>query len=166
MSKSKWTSFIRLNLFSSPYRTWRRIPHRFYKHGNVFTVCFTLYFGRHFPANIPSKISVTRLNICIRLDLIKSFRTPLSLALFTTTSFFLPFPPLETSLICILLSASRDVHFDKRMICFLSGLLWKAHHSLNHKEKHIITRTQRFYVIFKSSLYLILWYAFMNRLTV
>ena len=27
---------------------------------------------------------------------------------------------LETSLICILLSASRDVHFDKRMICFLS----------------------------------------------
>ena len=29
---------------------------------------------------------------------------------------------LETSLICILLSASRDVHFDKRMICFLSGL--------------------------------------------
>ena len=30
---------------------------------------------------------------------------------------------LETSLICILLSASRDVHFDKRMICFLSGLL-------------------------------------------
>ena len=30
---------------------------------------------------------------------------------------------LETSLICILLSASRDVHFDKRMICFLSDLL-------------------------------------------
>ena len=30
---------------------------------------------------------------------------------------------LETSLICILLSASRDVHFEKRMICFLSGLL-------------------------------------------
>ena len=30
---------------------------------------------------------------------------------------------LETSLICILLSASRDVHFDKRMICFLSSLL-------------------------------------------
>ena len=30
---------------------------------------------------------------------------------------------LETSLICILLSVSRDVHFDKRMICFLSGLL-------------------------------------------
>ena len=30
---------------------------------------------------------------------------------------------LETSLICILLSASRDVHFDKRMICLLSGLL-------------------------------------------
>ena len=30
---------------------------------------------------------------------------------------------LETSLICILLSASRDVHFDKRMICFLSVLL-------------------------------------------
>ena len=29
---------------------------------------------------------------------------------------------LETSLICILLSASRDVHFDKRMIFFLSGL--------------------------------------------
>ena len=29
---------------------------------------------------------------------------------------------LETSLICILLSASRDVHFVKRMICFLSGL--------------------------------------------
>ena len=29
---------------------------------------------------------------------------------------------LETSLLCILLSASRDVHFDKRMICFLSGL--------------------------------------------
>ena len=31
--------------------------------------------------------------------------------------------PLETSLICILLSASRHVHFDKRKICFLSGLL-------------------------------------------
>ena len=30
---------------------------------------------------------------------------------------------LETSLICILLSARRDVHFDKGMICFLSGLL-------------------------------------------
>ena len=30
---------------------------------------------------------------------------------------------LETSLICYLLSASRDVHFDKRMICFLNGLL-------------------------------------------
>ena len=30
---------------------------------------------------------------------------------------------LETSLICFLLSVSRDVHFDKRMICFLSGLL-------------------------------------------
>ena len=30
---------------------------------------------------------------------------------------------LETSLICTLLSASRDVHFYKRMICFLSGLL-------------------------------------------
>ena len=29
---------------------------------------------------------------------------------------------LETSLICILLSASCDVHFDKRMICFLSSL--------------------------------------------
>ena len=63
---------------------------------------------------------------------------------------------LETSLICILLLASRDVHFDKRMICFLSGLLQKAHHSQNHREKHIISRTQRFYVIFKSSLYVIL----------
>ena len=31
--------------------------------------------------------------------------------------------PLETSLICIRLSASCDVHFDKRMICFLSGPL-------------------------------------------
>ena len=30
---------------------------------------------------------------------------------------------LETSLICILLLTSRDVHFDKRMICFLSDLL-------------------------------------------
>ena len=30
---------------------------------------------------------------------------------------------LETSLVCILLLASRDVHFDKRMICFLSDLL-------------------------------------------
>ena len=30
---------------------------------------------------------------------------------------------LETSLICILLLVSRDVHFDKRMVCFLSGLL-------------------------------------------
>ena len=30
---------------------------------------------------------------------------------------------LETSLICIFLLASRDVHFDKRMICFLSDLL-------------------------------------------
>ena len=28
---------------------------------------------------------------------------------------------LETSLICILLSGSRDVHFEKRMICFLRG---------------------------------------------
>ena len=36
----------------------------------------------------------------------------------------------------------------------------------NHKGMHIISRTQRFYVNFKSSLYLILWYAFMNRLTV
>ena len=26
---------------------------------------------------------------------------------------------LKTILICILLSASRDVHFDKRMICLL-----------------------------------------------
>ena len=73
---------------------------------------------------------------------------------------------LETSLICILLLASRDVYFDKRMICFLSDLLLKAHQSQNHKEKHIISRTHRFYVIFKSSLYVILWYAFMNRLTV
>ena len=30
---------------------------------------------------------------------------------------------LETSLICILLLASCDVHFDKRMICFLNDLL-------------------------------------------
>ena len=30
---------------------------------------------------------------------------------------------LETILICILLLASRDVHFDKSMICFLSDLL-------------------------------------------
>ena len=30
---------------------------------------------------------------------------------------------LEASLICILLLANRDVHFDKRMICFLSDLL-------------------------------------------
>ena len=30
---------------------------------------------------------------------------------------------LETSLICILLLASLNVHFDKRMICFLSDLL-------------------------------------------
>ena len=30
---------------------------------------------------------------------------------------------LETSLICILLLVSRDVHFDKRMICLLSDLL-------------------------------------------
>ena len=30
---------------------------------------------------------------------------------------------LETKLIYILLLASRDVHFDKRMICFLSDLL-------------------------------------------
>ena len=27
---------------------------------------------------------------------------------------------------CILLSPSRDVHFDKRMICFLSGLIVKS----------------------------------------
>ena len=33
------------------------------------------------------------------------------------------------------------------------------------KEKHIMSKTQRFYVIFKSSLYVILWYAVMNRLT-
>ena len=33
------------------------------------------------------------------------------------------FDMIHDSLICILLSASRDVHFDKRMICFLSGLL-------------------------------------------
>ena len=73
---------------------------------------------------------------------------------------------LETSLICILLLASRDVHFDKRMICFLSDLLWKAQQSQNHKEKHIISRTHRFYVFLKSSLFVILWYAFMNRWTV
>ena len=30
---------------------------------------------------------------------------------------------LETRLICILLLARRDVHFDKRMICFLSDIL-------------------------------------------
>ena len=41
----------------------------------------------------------------------------------------------------------------KKRICFLSGLLWKAHQSQNYKEKHIISRTQRFYVIFKASFY-------------
>ena len=40
---------------------------------------------------------------------------------FTATKIILV--SLETSLICILLSASRDVHFEKRMICFLSALL-------------------------------------------
>ena len=30
---------------------------------------------------------------------------------------------LETNLICILLSASRDLHFDKMMICFFSSRL-------------------------------------------
>ena len=33
---------------------------------------------------------------------------------------------LETSLICILLLANRDVHFDKRMICFLIDLSLKS----------------------------------------
>ena len=33
------------------------------------------------------------------------------------------------------------------------------------QKKHIISRTHRSYVIFKSSFYVILWYAFMNRLT-
>ena len=33
---------------------------------------------------------------------------------------------LETSLICILLSASRDVHFDKRMICFFKWSILKS----------------------------------------
>ena len=32
-------------------------------------------------------------------------------------------PTIETSSISVLLLASRDVHFDKRMICFLSDLL-------------------------------------------
>ena len=45
------------------------------------------------------------------------------------------------------LSASRDVYFDKRMVCLLSELLKKACQSQNYKEKHIISRTQRFYVI-------------------
>ena len=47
-------------------------------------------------------------------------------------------------------------------------LMWsivKGHQSQNRKEKHIMSRTHRFYVIFKSSLYVILWYAFINKLT-
>ena len=60
---------------------------------------------------------------------------------------------------CILLSASRDVHFDKRMICFC--LLWKAHQRQHHKEKHHPKNTVLL-CDFKSSLYIILWYAFMN----
>ena len=65
---------------------------------------------------------------------------------------------LETSLICILLSASHDVHFDKRQKndILLKCLLLKADHSQINKEKHVILRTQCFYVIFKSSLYVIL----------
>ena len=80
---------------------------------------------------------------------------------------------LGTGLIRILLSTSRDVHFEKkndrlqRMICSYKVVCCKkkAHQSQNHKEKHI-SRTQIFYVIFKSSLYVILWYSFMNRLSV
>ena len=34
------------------------------------------------------------------------------------------------------------------------------------QRRHIISRTHRFYVVFKSSLYVILWYAFINRLAV
>ena len=56
---------------------------------------------------------------------------------------------LETSLICILLTASRNVYVNKRMICLLIGLFYKAHQSQNHKEKQIICRTQCFYLILK-----------------
>ena len=39
------------------------------------------------------------------------------------TSDVLTIDTRKTSLICILLLASRDVNFDKRMICFLIDLL-------------------------------------------
>ena len=41
---------------------------------------------------------------------------------------------------------SDDVLFDEILICFLSGLLLKAYQSSNHKEKHIISKTQCYYV--------------------
>ena len=49
---------------------------------------------------------------------------------------------------------------------FLKWSTVKSTSEPNHKEKHIIPRPQSFYLIFKSSLYVILWYAFMNRLPV
>ena len=79
--------------------------------------------------------------------------------------FFPLIPTLEISLICILLSASRDVYFDKKW--YASWVVYcKKHVRAKPQEKHIISRTQGFYVIFKSPLFVILWYAFMNRLTV
>ena len=47
-----------------------------------------------------------------------------------------PVVTLEARLICIPLSVSRDVLFDKRMICFLSftvNLFIKAYHRIMHK---------------------------------
>ena len=49
------------------------------------------------------------LSLTVRLTLSSMFQCPRAI-------------PLETSLICILLSVSCDVYFDKRRICFLSGL--------------------------------------------
>ena len=44
---------------------------------------------------------------------------------------------LETTLICILLSASRDVYFDKRMVCFLSALKSTSESKLQRKAYHL-----------------------------
>ena len=114
---------------------------------------------------VPWSDTVPSFKLWSSLDFVTSCCVICSYAMVQAMGIFMT---LETSLICILLSASRDVHFDKRMICFLSGLF----------KKHIIAKTTKKSISchhvkditllcdFKSSLYVILWYAFMNRLTV
>ena len=72
---------------------------------------------------------------------------------------------LEISLICILLLASRDVHFWQKNDMLLKWTIVKSTAEPKPREACHLKDTW-LYVIFKSSLYVLLWYAFMNRLTV